>query len=175
MQVLFLVLCTQHVHDFAILRSASRTFSFTLSIAFKAVLVEGMAAQEMNWWQLQGAIAHVTLGLLEYFGAVWKYSIIGKIHIHTKTFHHQGFYKPSAVTSGSEGCSNKWVEHLEMANVCPGYPKVNTMPCPILHVTHLLLSSWISERRWAVSSRYWRILRSSSSICWLSVCSLLMR
>lgn len=107
MQVLFLVLCTQHVHDFAILRSASWTFSFTLSVAFKAVLVEGMAAQEMDGWQLQGAIAHVTLGLLEYFGTVWKYSNIGKTHTHTNTFHHQGFYKPSAVTAGSEGCSNK--------------------------------------------------------------------
>lgn len=48
MQVLFLVLCTQHVHDLAILWSASRTFRLTLSIAFEAVLVEGMAAQEMN-------------------------------------------------------------------------------------------------------------------------------
>lgn len=47
-QVPFLVLCTQHVHDFAVLWSASWALGLTLSIAFKAVLVEGMAAQEMN-------------------------------------------------------------------------------------------------------------------------------
>lgn len=48
MQVPFLVLCTQHVHDFAVLWSASWALSLTLSITFKAVLMEGVAAQEMN-------------------------------------------------------------------------------------------------------------------------------
>lgn len=73
MQVAFLVLGTQHVHDFAVLWSARWALSLTLCIAFKTVLVEGVAAQEMNRRQLQGTVAHVTLGLLEYFGTVWKY------------------------------------------------------------------------------------------------------
>ena len=73
MQVTFLVLGTQHVHDFAVLWSACWAFSLTLCIAFKAMLMEGVTAQEMNRWQLQGTVAHVTLGLLEYFGTVWKY------------------------------------------------------------------------------------------------------
>lgn len=83
MQVPFLVLCTQHVHDFAVLWSASWALSLTLSVAFEAVLVEGVAAQEMNRWQLQGAVAHVTLGLLEYLGTVCG-NIGLKILIHTK-------------------------------------------------------------------------------------------
>lgn len=73
MQVTFLVLGTQHVHDFAVLWSTSWALSLTLSVALEAVLVEGVAAQEMNRRQLQGAVAHVTLGLLEYLGTVWKY------------------------------------------------------------------------------------------------------
>lgn len=68
MQVSFLVLCAQHVHDFAVLWSAGWTLCLALSVAFEAVLVEGVAAQEMNGWQLQGAVAHVTLGFLEYLG-----------------------------------------------------------------------------------------------------------
>lgn len=68
MQVTFLVLGTKHVHDFAVLWSARRALSLTLSVAFKAVLVEGVAAQEMHRWQLQWAVAHVTLSLLEYLG-----------------------------------------------------------------------------------------------------------
>lgn len=66
MQVTFLVLGTQHVHDLTVLGSAGRALRLTLGVAFKAVLVEGVAAQEMNRRQLQGAVAHVTLGLLEY-------------------------------------------------------------------------------------------------------------
>lgn len=73
MQVTFLVLGAKHVHDFAVLWSACRALSLTLSIAFEAVLVEGVAAQEMYRWQLQRAVAHVTLSLLEYLGTVWKY------------------------------------------------------------------------------------------------------
>lgn len=86
MQVTLLVLGTQHVHDFAVLRSAGRALSLTLSVAFEAVLVEGVAAQEVNRRKLQGAVAHVTLGLLEYLGTVWKYW--GKdLHFHL-TWHH---------------------------------------------------------------------------------------
>lgn len=73
MQVTFLILGTQHVHDFAILWSARWALSLALGIAFETVLVEGVATQEMYRWQLQGAVAHVTLSLLEYLGTVWKY------------------------------------------------------------------------------------------------------
>lgn len=73
MQVTFLVLNTQHVHDFAIFWSARWTLSLALCVAFEAVLVEGVATQEMHRWKLQGAVAHVTLGLLEYLGTMWKY------------------------------------------------------------------------------------------------------
>lgn len=73
MQVSFLVLGAQHVHDFAVLWSACRALGLALGVAFEAVLVEGVAAQEMDGRQLQGAVAHVTLGLLEYLGTVWKY------------------------------------------------------------------------------------------------------
>lgn len=72
-QIAFLVLGTQHVHDFTIFWSASWALRLALSIAFKAVLVEGVAAQEVNRWQVQRAVAHVTLCLLEYLGTVWKY------------------------------------------------------------------------------------------------------
>lgn len=48
MQVALLVLCTQHVHDFAVLRSARRALCLAFSVTFKAVLVEGMTAQEVN-------------------------------------------------------------------------------------------------------------------------------
>lgn len=73
MQVTFLVLGPQHVHDLAVLWSARRALRLTLCVAFKTVLVEGVAAQEVNRWQLQGTVAHVTLGLLEYLGTVWKH------------------------------------------------------------------------------------------------------
>lgn len=70
MQVTLLVLGTQHVHDFAVLGSASWALGLTLGVAFEAVLVEGVAAQEMHRRKLQGAVAHVTLGFLEYFSTV---------------------------------------------------------------------------------------------------------
>lgn len=48
MQVALLVLRTQHVHDFAVFWSARRAFRLAVGVTFKAVLVEGMAAQEVN-------------------------------------------------------------------------------------------------------------------------------
>lgn len=69
-QVALLVLRTQHVHDFAVLRSARRALCLAFSVTFKAVLVEGMTAQEVNRWQLQGAVAQVALGLLEDLGTL---------------------------------------------------------------------------------------------------------
>lgn len=73
MQVPFLVLGTQHVHYFAVLWSTCWALSLTFSVAFKAVLMEGVAAEEVDRRQLQGAVTHVTLGLLEDLGTVWKY------------------------------------------------------------------------------------------------------
>lgn len=111
-QVPLLVLRAQHVHDFAVLRSAGRALGLALSVAFKAVLVERMATEEMNGRQLQGAVAHVALCLLKYLGTVWTKN---QNNIHT-------------VQGGKKSCE-KVVEH----------------PCH--QVTHLVLRSWISERR----------------------------
>lgn len=72
-QVSFLVLSAQHVHDLAVLRRAGRTLGLALGVALEAVLVEGVAAQEMDGRQLQRAVAHVTLGLLENLCTVWKH------------------------------------------------------------------------------------------------------
>lgn len=47
-QVALLVLCAQHVHDFAVLGSARWALCLAFGVTFKAVLVEGMAAQEVN-------------------------------------------------------------------------------------------------------------------------------
>lgn len=47
-QVALLVLCAQHVHDFAVLRSARRALRLAFSVTFKAVLVEGVTAQKVN-------------------------------------------------------------------------------------------------------------------------------
>lgn len=71
-QVSLLVLCAQHVHDFAVLRSAGGTLGLALSVALKAVLVEGVAAEEVNRRQLQRTVAHVALGLLEYLGTAQR-------------------------------------------------------------------------------------------------------
>ena len=65
MQVSFLVLGPQHVHDLAVLWCAGGTLCLALSVALKAVLMEGVTAQEMDGGQLQRAIAHVTLCLLK--------------------------------------------------------------------------------------------------------------
>lgn len=48
MEVTLLVLCTQHVHNFAVLWGASGALCLAFSITFKAVLVEGMTAQKVN-------------------------------------------------------------------------------------------------------------------------------
>lgn len=48
MQISLLLLGSDHVHHFAIFWHASRTFRITLRVAFKAVLVKGMTAQEVD-------------------------------------------------------------------------------------------------------------------------------
>lgn len=72
MQVALLVLSTKHIDDFTILWRAGGTLRFTFCIAFKAVLMEGVAAQEVDRRKLQGAGAHAALGLLKYLGTVWR-------------------------------------------------------------------------------------------------------
>lgn len=47
-QVALLVLRTQHVHHLAVLGGARRALRLAFSVTFEAVLVEGMAAQEVN-------------------------------------------------------------------------------------------------------------------------------
>lgn len=64
-QVSFLVLGAQHVHHLAVLRGAGGTLCVALCVAVKAVLVERVAAQEVDGGQLQGTVAHAALGLLE--------------------------------------------------------------------------------------------------------------
>lgn len=72
MEIPFLVLSAQQIHDFAVFWSACWTLCIALRITFKAVLVKGVATQEVYRWKLQGAVTHVALSLLEYLGTVWK-------------------------------------------------------------------------------------------------------
>ena len=64
-EVPFLVLHAQHVHDLAVLWQAGRALGLAVGVALEAVLVEGVAAQEVDRGQLQRTAAHVALGLLE--------------------------------------------------------------------------------------------------------------
>lgn len=67
-QISLLLLGSDHVHHFAIFWHASRTLRIALGVAFKAMLVEGMTAQEVDRRQLQGTGANATLGLLKDLG-----------------------------------------------------------------------------------------------------------
>jgi len=67
-QISLLLLGSNHVHHFAVFRHAGRTFRVALRVAFKAMLVEGMTAQEVDRRQLQGAGANATLRLLKDLG-----------------------------------------------------------------------------------------------------------
>lgn len=73
MEIPFLVLSAQQIHDFSVFWSAGWTLGITFCITFKAVLVKGVATQEVYRWKLQGAVTHVALSLLEYLGTVWKH------------------------------------------------------------------------------------------------------
>lgn len=64
-QVAFLVLGAKHVHDLAVLGGAGGALGVALGVALEAVLVEGVTAQEVHRRQLQGAVTHAALGLLE--------------------------------------------------------------------------------------------------------------
>lgn len=68
MQISLLLLGSDHVHHFAIFWQASRTFRIALGVAFEAMLVEGMTAQEVDRRQLQRTGANATLGLLKDLG-----------------------------------------------------------------------------------------------------------
>lgn len=71
-EVSLLFLGADHVHDLAVLREAGGAVSVALRVALKAVLVEGVAAQEVHRGQLQGAVADAALGLLKDFWAVQR-------------------------------------------------------------------------------------------------------
>ena len=67
-QISLLLLSSNHIHHFAVFRHASRTFWVTVRVAFKAMLVEGMTTQEVDWRKLQGTGTDTTLGLLKDLG-----------------------------------------------------------------------------------------------------------
>ena len=71
-EVPFLVLHAQHVHDLAVLGHAGGALGLAVGVALEAVLVERVAAQEVHRGQLQRTAAHVTLGLLEDLSAVGR-------------------------------------------------------------------------------------------------------
>lgn len=52
MQISFLILRTQHVHHFPVLRGAGGALGLALCKALQAVLMERVAAQEVHRWQL---------------------------------------------------------------------------------------------------------------------------
>ena len=91
-QVSFLVLGPQHVHDLPVFRCACGTFGLTLGVALKAVLVEGVTAQEVNRGQLEGAVAHAALVLLENLCAVRekKYKLV-QFHVMVFMSSNQAF------------------------------------------------------------------------------------
>lgn len=65
MEISFLFLGPDHIHHLPILREAGGAVSITFWVALKAVLVEGVATQEVDWRQLQGTVTDAALGLLE--------------------------------------------------------------------------------------------------------------
>lgn len=69
-QVSLLVLCAQHVHNLSVLWCTCGALCLALSIALKAVLVKRVTTQEVYRRELEWAVAHAALGLLEYLGTV---------------------------------------------------------------------------------------------------------
>lgn len=69
-QVSLLVLSTQHVHNLSVLRSTRGALCLALSVTLKAVLVKRVTTQEVYRGELQWAVAHAALGLLEDLGTV---------------------------------------------------------------------------------------------------------
>lgn len=65
MEVSFLFLGPDHIHDLPVLREAGGAVSITFRITLEAMLVEGVAAQEVDGGQLQGTVADAAFGLLE--------------------------------------------------------------------------------------------------------------
>lgn len=64
-EIAFLFLGTDHIHDLPVFREAGGAVSVTFRVTLKAVLVEGVTAEKMDRGQLQGTVTDATLGLLE--------------------------------------------------------------------------------------------------------------
>lgn len=65
MEIPFLFLGPDHIHDLPVFGEAGGAVSITFWVALKAVLVEGVAAEKVDWGQLQGTVTDAALGLLE--------------------------------------------------------------------------------------------------------------
>lgn len=65
MQIAFLFLGPDHIHDLPVFREAGGTVSITFRVTLKAVLVEGVTAEKVDRGQLQGTVTDAALGLLE--------------------------------------------------------------------------------------------------------------
>lgn len=64
-EVSLLFLGPDHVHDLAVLWEAGGAVGIALRVALEAVLVEGVAAEEVHRRQLQGAVTDAALSFLE--------------------------------------------------------------------------------------------------------------
>lgn len=64
-QIAFLFLGPDHVHDLPVFREAGGTVGIAFRVTLKAVLVEGVAAEKVDGGQLQGTVTDAALGLLE--------------------------------------------------------------------------------------------------------------
>lgn len=65
MEVSFLFLGPNHIHDLPVFREAGGAVSITFRVTLKAVLVEGVSTEKVDGGQLQGTVTDAALGLLE--------------------------------------------------------------------------------------------------------------
>lgn len=65
MEIAFLFLGPDHIHDLPVFREAGGAVGITFRVTLKAVLVEGVAAEKVDRGQLQGTVTDAALGLLE--------------------------------------------------------------------------------------------------------------
>lgn len=65
MEISFLFLGSDHIHDLSVFRETGGAVGITFWVTFKAVLVKGVATEKVDWGQLQGTITDAALGLLE--------------------------------------------------------------------------------------------------------------
>lgn len=64
-EVVFLFLGPDHIHDLPVLREAGGAVSITFRVTLKAVLVERVSTEKVDGGQLQGTVTDAALGLLE--------------------------------------------------------------------------------------------------------------